>query len=104
MIRELVYITVTYACGCVAARPVEPPRQIREIESPHPCKSCQQKEQQAQKYSIQQTTLRYLVDGELMHIFCGKDGYWRGKRSGLGQKLKYFGKADPRPLLEEVLE
>ena len=107
---ELVYVTVTYRCGCITARPVRPPRENRNIYSPFACKMCREREQAyrelaaAREREAQLMPIKYLVDGKPMSIEQRKDGYWRGKRFENGKYIyKYFGKADPRLLLEEVM-
>jgi len=47
---------------------------------------------------------RYLVGGEPMTVYRSKTGYWYGRRYEDRKAItKSFGKADPRPLLEEAL-
>jgi hypothetical protein len=107
VIIELVYVTIHYTCGCVKARPVQPPRLAREIFSSFRCSFHQQayEEEEARlEARMKEGVIRYMVDGKPMFIFQGRDGAWRGKRSANGQRMRYFGRQDPRPLLEEALE
>jgi hypothetical protein len=107
MIIELVYITIHYKCGCVKARPVRPPRINREIYSSFHCETCTEKAQREAERLVnrkREEAIRYMVDGTPMFIFQGRDGNWRAKRSANGQRMKFFGRQDPRPMLEEALE
>jgi len=48
--------------------------------------------------------VRYMVGGSPMTIYRSKTGYWYGRRYENRQAItKSFGKADPRPFLEEAL-
>lgn len=117
---ELTYVTVNYMCGCVAARPVrknDPKLKLmlrystnkdsKIISSPKLCDFHQQEYEQEQErraalQQIQKVARRYIVDGHPMTIYQDK-GYWRGRRYEKGKPIvKAFGKADPRPGLEEA--
>ncbi len=110
MVIELVYVTVTYKCGCVKARPVQPPRLNRSIYAHRACDMCYEKAERDEERRAallkekEATAVRYMVGGEPMTIYLSRFGYWHGKRYENGQTItKSFGKADPRPLLEEAL-
>ena len=106
MVIELIYVTVIYTCDHVACRPVRPPRKSRVVYSNDPCKICAQLEAQEEARRAQMpqenNQVHYMVDGYPMTI-NQYSGYWRGRRWEHGKFVnKYFGKADPRPLLEEA--
>ncbi len=110
MIIELVYVTVTYKCGCVKARPVQPPRLNRSIFSHrardfHIEQAQRDEERRAALLKMNaDLAVRYMVGGEPMTIYRSKTGYWYGRRYENRQAItKSFGKTDPRPLLEEAL-
>jgi len=110
MVIELVYVTVTYKCGCVKARPVQPPRVSREIFPNRACDLCYEKEQREEERRAEilkekaDMAVRYMVNGEPMTIYRSKAGYWMGRRYENRKQIpKSFGKVDPRPLLEEAL-
>ena len=116
---ERIWITVHYACNCVYARPVRPPRLQREIFSMRRCDIHKHEDERAKERLVEQAALdaerraayhleqrqlqtqRYLVNGMAMSITQSKDGCWRGKcQVSKGKQVqKYFGKVDPRPLL-----
>ena len=110
MVIELVYVTVTYRCGCVKARPMQPPRLHRSIDSHRACDMCyEQAERDEERRAMllkekADLAVRYMVGGEPMTVYRSKTGYWYGRRYEDRRAItKSFGKADPRPLLEEAL-
>jgi len=89
--------------------PVQPPRTSRDIYPHHPCKVCTEKAQRDEERRAAllkekaNMAVRYMVGGEPMTVYRSKNGYWYGRRYENRQPItKSFGKADPRPLLEEV--
>ena len=129
---ELLYFTVIHTCehvGCKPYRKNDPKVKLMEqytidhertIYSPHPCKVCAelyereterrlelaaQKAELRSAIRLEQRTRnrRYFVDGYPMTVLQDKAGMWRGRRRENGHTVqKYFGRQDPRPLLEEV--
>jgi hypothetical protein len=95
---ELIYITKHYACGCVTAKAVRPPRLERDIYvsgSPKGCPHVKEPEPEPPKH--------YMVDGYKMYLFKSQ-GYWKGSRHEKHKTIiKHFGRQDPRPLLMEAL-
>jgi len=100
---------VTYTCGCVKARPVQSPRLNRSVYSHRACdfhiEQAQRDEERRAELLKEKAnlTVHYMVGGEPMAIYQSKAGYWYGRRYENHERItKSFGKADPRPLLEEA--
>ena len=108
---ERIWITMHYACGCISTFPVF---RIYENEYPTRTVSTYKLCEHHQALSDQEYERRanmpekivsdhYMIDGFKWHIYQ-KRGYWHARRYEKKKMIyKYFGKADPRPLLGEPL-
>jgi len=88
---------------------MQPPRDCRSIYSNRACDYHREKaerEEERRAALLKEKTdqaVRYMVGGHPMTIYRSKAGYWYGRRYENRKAIfKSFGKADPRPLLEEV--
>src|SRR6266704_1952718 len=111
---EHIYITKHYSCGHTMLQAVrrdsatkrqnEGKDRVVFVTWPERCPNCQDLVNSRTLSQMPQVNdqVHYMVDGYPMTI-NQYSGYWRGRRWDHGKFVnKYFGKADPRPLLEEA--